>query len=514
MESRPFDAVLDPTFYSGGSRPQPAVLAQASSAAVVSGTNRYSHHHHFRPRMPHMNVIPPEVLLAPSVHADPSAPVENYSGSVDVSVQTVFRESEAQTDPYTPEVSIDPNKPTPEVLMLEGMTFSEGLPAGLAEVKMIELARIRHALEAALPPTTDEASVALRLGLLEKLEKDEFAARERDIDAFQEERLTALSTALAERDRANTFNAEVRVDLLKQDLLAQRDASLAKVAKKRLATLRKLDSARSKALPKRLMKVYDGSTRPQGARDLVKEMSNPGSSSFAPARSQGAAPGGNALRFDVEQVVLPPRSPEAVREFANNAPPHLRRAQIPQPRLAPELPARTPAARADKRMVVSLELAQQALERQQARAAKTKQLTGSNASALKSPSKQSTTGGTATSGALAGGGAELPSWFSKPTADRPVTPRVSDSSSDPAVCAAEKTAAALRLLQRLLRGRASQNAMFVGRAARAELITELRTAMAPRGDGGKKGAIEEAALDTMAGGRVAAILTESSTPAD
>jgi hypothetical protein len=65
--------------------------------------------------MPHMNVIPPQVLLAPSVEVDPSQPAEDYSSTVDVGVQTVFRESEAQTDPYTPEVTIDANKPTPEV---------------------------------------------------------------------------------------------------------------------------------------------------------------------------------------------------------------------------------------------------------------------------------------------------------------------------------------------------------------------------------------------------------------
>lgn len=63
-----------------------------------------------------MNVIPPQVLLAPSVEVDPSVPAENYSTTVNVSVQTVFRESEAQTDPYTPEVTIDANKPTPEVI--------------------------------------------------------------------------------------------------------------------------------------------------------------------------------------------------------------------------------------------------------------------------------------------------------------------------------------------------------------------------------------------------------------
>jgi hypothetical protein len=43
----------------------------------------------------------------------------------------------------------------------------------------------RAEAEAAMPPTTDEASVQLRLVLLERLESSEFAAREADIDSFQ-----------------------------------------------------------------------------------------------------------------------------------------------------------------------------------------------------------------------------------------------------------------------------------------------------------------------------------------
>ena len=191
-----------------------------------------------------MHVVPPEVLLAPRDDVDPTVPAESLVGTVDQSVQTMFRESEAQTDPFTPEVTIDPDKPTPEVLMLEGMTFASGLPAGLTEVKMVELARKRRILEASLPPTTDEASVALRMALLEALEVREFEAREADIDAFQTERLDALAGALAERDRANAFNAEVRVDLLRQTLLARRDQGAAKVAQKRLTAMRHPSSTR------------------------------------------------------------------------------------------------------------------------------------------------------------------------------------------------------------------------------------------------------------------------------
>ena len=79
-----------------------------------------------------------------------------------------------------------------QVLMLEGIKYKDGPKANSeAEVRMLELARRRNAIEAALPPTTDEASVVLRRMVLEELESDEFKARERDIDAFQEERLHA-----------------------------------------------------------------------------------------------------------------------------------------------------------------------------------------------------------------------------------------------------------------------------------------------------------------------------------
>lgn len=53
--------------------------------------------------------------------------------------------------------------------MLEGLKFKSGLPAGPREIDMIELARHRHAMEAALPPSTDEESVRIRMALLEKV---------------------------------------------------------------------------------------------------------------------------------------------------------------------------------------------------------------------------------------------------------------------------------------------------------------------------------------------------------
>jgi hypothetical protein len=52
-------------------------------------------------------------------------------------VQTMFRESEAQTNPYTPDYIIDKEN-VPEVLSIANLRFGKGLPASMAEMDLIE----------------------------------------------------------------------------------------------------------------------------------------------------------------------------------------------------------------------------------------------------------------------------------------------------------------------------------------------------------------------------------------
>lgn len=82
-----------------------------------------------------------------------------------VEVQTVFRESGAQTDPYSPayESSI---QNVPEVLQIANFKFGEGLPATMAEMNLIEQMREKRAFEYSLPPTSDEACFNLRRKLM------------------------------------------------------------------------------------------------------------------------------------------------------------------------------------------------------------------------------------------------------------------------------------------------------------------------------------------------------------
>ena len=57
-----------------------------------------------------------------------------------------------------------------------------GLPAGLAEVEMIERARAKRAWEATLPPLNDTAQIDKRRRMMDEMERKEWALREQEIE--------------------------------------------------------------------------------------------------------------------------------------------------------------------------------------------------------------------------------------------------------------------------------------------------------------------------------------------
>ena len=165
-----------------------------------------------------------------------------------VGMQTVFRDGEAQTDPYTPNFVI-PEGTNPEILLLENLSSSQGLPLGEKEIRMIEHARKKRHVEENMPPFTDEANLNLRKRLLEKQELKEYAIREGEIDQSHIQRLDQVKRALALRDEGAVFLAEQKVETLRQDRMEKREEALEKIRKKRLKVLRKLVKQRSQANP-------------------------------------------------------------------------------------------------------------------------------------------------------------------------------------------------------------------------------------------------------------------------
>lgn len=61
-------------------------------------------------------------------------------------------------------------------------SIEQGLPAGLAEVEMIERAREKRAWEATLPPLSDASQLEKRRKMMEEQERKEWAFREHEIE--------------------------------------------------------------------------------------------------------------------------------------------------------------------------------------------------------------------------------------------------------------------------------------------------------------------------------------------
>ncbi|CAF0958700.1 unnamed protein product [Rotaria magnacalcarata] len=114
-------------------------------------------------------------------------------------IQTDYMEREAQTDPYTPEYVVKPGE-QPEVLTLATLMYKKGLPAGLAEVEMIERARAKRAWEASLPPLDDPQQWEKRFKMMSDMERQEWLLRENEIEKLQNLRIELLEKMLKDNE--------------------------------------------------------------------------------------------------------------------------------------------------------------------------------------------------------------------------------------------------------------------------------------------------------------------------
>mmetsp|Transcript_32348 Transcript_32348/g.84988 ORF Transcript_32348/g.84988 Transcript_32348/m.84988 type:complete len:615 (-) Transcript_32348:140-1984(-) len=414
----------------GGNLPGP-------SAGIVSGTCRYKYFR--RPIVPHIDAVSPDVLLAPTEEQDPTtAPVATAEPMTkEQSVQTQYRESEAQTNPYTPAYVVPAGERELEVEMLAGLSFENGLPVRQKEIDMIENARQKRALEAALPPVTDEASLNLRKKMMELQENREFNMRTAEMDQAHEDRLAVLRSAIAERDQGNEFLAEQRVEALRQRRVEQKDNALAVIQAKRIKILRKLTKARGNMLP-----AAAGAGGNTTKRDIIEEYARFCSKVYAPNTRTGQHPDKNPDKFDVTGKIMPLESIDNIKDLEETLPVRLSHSKVRKPLGIMEKKARSTQERKAMKLTMDLQKMSSILSEQ-------KEEAGS---------------------ALSPGKVELPAWRTRVSkAERPPTPTVESNPSDDVVNC-------LVLLQRLLRGRAVQNTMYEGKEKRKELIKELRAA--------------------------------------
>lgn len=204
----------------------------------------------------------------------------------------MYRESEAQTEPYAPDYNVKPGN-NPEVLNITYFTYGSGLPASMAEMELIEQSRERRLFESMLPSTTDnEACFLLRRRLMEEQELKEWQKRENDIKKIQGERLSLLQSALIDRERENEDQVTQRVEEIRLKKTEQKDRALAKIGRRRIKVLRKMFKERKKM------------DKTSNQRDITEEYGNFGSTVYAGVTREGMSLDKLANKYEVQPEVL------------------------------------------------------------------------------------------------------------------------------------------------------------------------------------------------------------------
>uniref|UniRef100_A0A3Q1IHN5 Cilia- and flagella-associated protein 91 n=1 Tax=Anabas testudineus TaxID=64144 RepID=A0A3Q1IHN5_ANATE len=209
----------------------------------VTGADRWKYFK--RPLIPFAQQVPSDVIFAlPKENLITGAKNAELQLTHTVGVQTDYRESETQTDPYSPEYLIQPGASPSELLQLAALSWGHGLPAGLAEVEMIARARAKRVWEASLPPLDDLKQLDKRRRMMEEMEAEEWAFREGQIQKLQEARLAVLKDLLHQRDEAQKEVTNERLNQIYSKHQKEKDTKLHKIHKDYIRSLRKLEAKR------------------------------------------------------------------------------------------------------------------------------------------------------------------------------------------------------------------------------------------------------------------------------
>jgi len=453
QQERAFDSMFDPVYTSsamgaqqfyrdgpayGDGRPIDTLQNKEDLVKAVQGAHRYKFMK--RPIVPFLHAVPPDILLAPpTVTQQDGAIFEGARAAEDAPTKTIgtqsdLRESEAQTDPFTPDYTVKEGE-TPEVLTLTAFKHGNGLPMGLREVELVERARLKRKVEESFPPVTDDRSFGLRATMMEALEEKQWVDREEDLKRDQDARLEKLVAQLHERSAVLEAKHEARVDQLRQVKLLQSENEVAIVQKRRIKAFRKLTEAQKTMIPE------------PKERDIIEEYGDHGSPVYAPIRRQGQAiiQDKNAERFEAN-------------------PPQLATLEGLQ-QLEAQLPASRIKANANKHLL-STNKGGTAGRRALVEAQHLDKVHRILKQARLPPQKDTEMENI------------LKRYHKPPPLERPPTPTVQGSTEggmfeDAATQAQVDTAAIL--LQRLLRGRMVQNSVYDAKEKRRELIEELRS---------------------------------------
>ncbi|XP_017325120.1 cilia- and flagella-associated protein 91 [Ictalurus punctatus] len=299
----------------------PGVQLYKPKPEDISGADRWKYFK--RPLIPFAQQIPPDVIFA-LPRGDPHSAQQEDSEWMEssfqrtVGVQTDYRDSETQTDPYSPEYILHPGAVIPEILTLVPFSWGHGLPAGLDEVEMIERARKKRAWEATLPPLNDLTQLDKRNRMMDEMERKEWAFREQEIEKLQEARLALLMRVLQERKSQQDKVTVQKLDKYFSQRQREKEERIQKIRKNYALSLRKL-MANKKTIEGKLMK-----------RDIINEHVDYSSQTYAPLSRHGVFPDRHSQRDVIKSHFLD--TYQGLLELEADLPPSVLEPQIKVPR--------------------------------------------------------------------------------------------------------------------------------------------------------------------------------------
>lgn len=159
--------------------------------------------------------------------------------------QTMYRESEAQTDPYTADYYVDEDEEgeeEPEVLSLTHLSHAAGtLPAGLPEIEAIERARARREFEKKLPQVSEGPhAMEQRRRMLRQQETEDLKRRENELAAMQNTRFEAVKAELRERECAIEDDHREKVERFARACAAELDRETTNIHGRRIKAHRRV----------------------------------------------------------------------------------------------------------------------------------------------------------------------------------------------------------------------------------------------------------------------------------
>jgi hypothetical protein len=210
-----------------------------------------------------------------------------------IATQTLFRESEAQTDPTGYIGKIERDGSFLEILELKEFSFGKGLPASMYEIELITKMREKRAFNDALPPLSDESCFQLRRKITQQQEVREWAFTEKEFKEANNQRLIKLQQLLEENEKNSEEIRIKKIDELKNFKEEEVEAFIIKTRKLRVKIIRQTGKQKENFNKKEKFK-----------RDIIMEYASFGSKVYAPLTRDGSNPDRNSFKFEMHSDYL------------------------------------------------------------------------------------------------------------------------------------------------------------------------------------------------------------------